>query len=224
MNLTSADDLLLTNCPPPRSIAQLAAYATSLCLGSNHLCRSLKATTIEKYLLAISKYLTPLNSDNRDPRMEQSGETRISPLLKAIIAKQRRWESSPNQREPFLPELTRHLHTLIKHTDAHADGILCALSDWFIIGHYTGFRRSEAFQNPTNYLPSDPALHDDDRPLAFLPEDLSFHRPIKRRITLSEACSLSPRNLESATLQWRHQKNGKKNEKKSLALLMCSME
>ena len=217
MNLHTTEDILLTDCNATRSVAQMACYAVSLCLGSNLLCRALKTATVEKYLLAVSRYTKHLNPDNRDPRMDSPGDTKISPLVKSILNEQKRWESAPDRREPFLPELTRHLLNINKKINADPSCLLSALADWFIVGHYIGHRRSEAFQPPTHHSPHRPVLYDNGRPIAFLPEDLSFHQPHKRRTPLSTARSLSPNNLESATITWRYQKNGTKDEKKTLA-------
>ena len=216
MNLTKPEDFLLHTAEATRSVAQLACYAVSLALGSNLLCRTLRADTIEKYLLAVSKYLQPIHATKRDPRMDRIGDKQLSPMIKSVINEQRRWESIPNQREPFLPELTRHLIQLIQTSNPPEDHLLRAALQWFIIGHHIGFRRSEVLQPPSHHNLSNPALHDDGRPTAFLRDDLSFTRASRQRLSHPEVLLLSPTNLESATFRWRSQKNKKNGEKKSL--------
>lgn len=79
MNLHIPEDILLTDCTANHSVAQMACYAVSLCLGSNLLCRALKTAMVEKYLLAVSRYIKHLNEENRDPRMDNPGDPKILP-------------------------------------------------------------------------------------------------------------------------------------------------
>ena len=85
--------------------AIMACFAATLASGQTILCRSIRASTIDKYLSAAAALSRPFHEMN--PLINIMGEK--SQLVKDIIHETRRWESMPNRREPMTKDMVRYL-------------------------------------------------------------------------------------------------------------------
>eukprot|EP00957_Ditylum_brightwellii_P023294 1757842-Ditylum_brightwellii.AAC.1 len=122
----------------------MAMYASYLALGHTLLVKSIKATTMMRYLKAAALLCEP--GMLVSPLV--SCCSKKSAWVEAIISEQRRWESMSNRQEPLTVDMILHVCNLA--TRQGEDSLMEALRDWLIIGIYTGNRKSEWVQEHQN--------------------------------------------------------------------------
>jgi hypothetical protein len=134
MALNLDDDLLLETVPIERCNYQMAMYAMHLATGSNLRHKTLKAATISSYLASVAKFLGRFS--DRDVR-KQLDSFNIAPCIKAVTDEVKRWEDMPRRREPFTPDMWKHIHHDMR-PQAHDDSLIAACDDWFACGIFGG--------------------------------------------------------------------------------------
>ena len=72
-----------------------------------------------------------------------------SPLIDKILKEHLRWQTMPKRRNPITKAMIQHW--ISKAKLEHQDSFISALSDWMILGHYEGFRKSEWIQDNSVY-------------------------------------------------------------------------
>jgi hypothetical protein len=149
-------------------------------MGNTILAKAIKATTVERYLRAAAKIHTSQGHCN--PILDL--QKRRYYLITEIIIETKRWESMPNRREPLTWAMVEYLQTL----KCFPSSLLAALTDWFIVGMFAGFRLSEWGQ-PAN-LPSTSPYQQGRRgdSLAVTATDIQF-------------------TSQGFSITWRYQKN-----------------
>ena len=209
--------MFLMDQPRERCYTQLSLYCLHLASGHTLFCKSIKAKTVEKYLIDAADMIAPLCGF--DPRRTESSTSKNAPPLQAIITEIKRWESvSDKRREPFTPAMLTHLGHLAtlersKHKD---DELLAVLFDFFLCGLYAGFRQSEWSQD-TKHHPDTPDLNKFGQTAAFTINDITFFAPGDRRVSLAQALSIPEIVLSATDTCWRTQKNNQNGEKKRFA-------
>ena len=134
MNLTD-DWLLVENQSQARANFQLKLYATHLATGSSLHFKTIKPSTIDCYLRDVAtllRWYCPI-----DPRFVSTADTTLSLVIAKVLAEQRRWESIPNRRKPFIIEL----HNSIANTPmARIDDccLAAAMTNWTLCNLYAG--------------------------------------------------------------------------------------
>jgi hypothetical protein len=155
-------------------------------MGNSILAKTIKASTVDNYL----KEAAHLHTSQGDPNPTRDANNRRFYLISEILHEQRRWESQPERREPLTWEMIEYLQTL----PTPASSRLAALTDWFIVGMYAGFRLSEWAQ-PDNLPSAYPyQLGRRGDSLAITAGDIRF-------------------SSQGLSITWRYQKNGRNDEK-----------
>ena len=212
MSLT--DDWLLENVTQERRNWQMALYATHLATGSTLWLKSIKSSTIGKYLLDISKFLTRFHSI--DTRKTDAASKSLAPCIQAVITEVARWESVPNKREPYTTDMFHWQDQRCQElTSSSTDSIRHALRDWFGIGLYGGLRLTEWAQEKSNRDISNPLLDPNGIPKAFCLTDLEFRTTGNKRITLEIAFTTDENSIKRAIVTFSHQKNKHHGEKRT---------
>ena len=211
MNLV--DDWLLEDCQQDRRNYQLALYATHLATGSTLWHKSIKSSTIGKYLFDVAKFLGLFNKI--DCRKTDSISTKLAPCIQAVLTEVARWEGVKDKREPYTSDMfywqDRRCQAL---ESTNPDSIHHALRDWFGVGLYGGLRLTEWAQEASNSSLENPVLDNKGIPKAFCLSDLEFRSIGNRRISLEEAFKAPEATLERAIVTFSHQKNNNDGEQR----------
>ena len=198
------DDWLLEHQPQERANFQLAMYATHLATGSSLLCKTLKASTINSYLLDVATFIGRFRPI--DPRHVSAADKTIAPPIAKVIAEQRRWEAIPNRREPF----TLEMHAAIANLPMIAVDDCClaaAMSNWTLCNLYAGCRGCEWAQTNTAYRAVDTFLVNKfGNAYAFTLEDVLCFTIGSCPLTLEQALA-SPSSVGKIKLRFEDQKN-----------------
>ena len=191
----------------------LACYTASLSNSETLLCKSIRTSTIKKYLEAITELFVKANF--QDPQKNLYGEK--SPYVEAILKEHLRWETVPNRREPLTYKMVDCayndvLTTMVERTDYVPDNICESLTDWLILGMQAGMRLSEWCQDKSLYLKNKQiALNIDGSSKAFILKDFYFADENNRRRNNSVAVHIA--TAETLTITWRFQKNNDNGQK-----------
>jgi hypothetical protein len=108
MKLT--DDMALEHVTIQRCNWQLVLYAVHLATGNTVSCRSIKATTIDKYLRNVAKFCAQANP--RDPRKLEQTQKPLARIIQGVVDEVKRWEDIPDRREPLTIEMIYYLQEL----------------------------------------------------------------------------------------------------------------
>jgi hypothetical protein len=214
------DNLLLAGGTPDialRGQYQFAMYAVHLSTGHSIYCKSIKVATIEQYLLAAATFIA--QTSGADFRKDSPSDTRMGRILAPVLRDLRTYESVPDRREPYDPQM--HLAARLLAAQYSADSLTWALTDGFEQGYCAGYRLSEWAQ-PTrqtnlltpqlNHLVGAPI-----RTRALVPDDfriltLTRHRAVGLTILLHTLPQIA-----KMWVKWRTQKNGENGEEKLFA-------
>jgi hypothetical protein len=202
------DDIFLEEVSLDRCNYQMAMYAMHLATGSNLRHKTIKASTINDYLASVAKFLGRFS--DRDIRKQQDSFN-IAPCIKSVLDEIKRWEDMPRRREPFTPEMWKHIHTAMQ-PDASGDSLIAACDDWFACGIFGGLRLSEWAQDDAHQTLDNPTLNYRSDPKAFCIDDFSFRGPGNVRITHEEAVDAKLEAIERVIITFRMQKNGQNGE------------
>jgi hypothetical protein len=137
------DDLCnTTECDNRRRLLQLALYAQHLGTGNTIFCRSIKVATVKAYTNAAASLMALFGDHPRDFRKEVPTDAHVSRVLSTVYDELHRWETVPNRREPFAPEMLRDIQQRAATTVncRQPDSLLSALADWFQCALFAGFR------------------------------------------------------------------------------------
>jgi hypothetical protein len=113
-----------------------AMYAVHLGTGHSLSCQSLKSGTISSYLLDVANFTRLFDPKDRDPRRRSSMEQSLAPCITKVLAEFKRYETVPNRREPYTPQMQQSFGKLA--VDADPDSALAALFNWFGVGLLAG--------------------------------------------------------------------------------------
>lgn len=184
----------------------MACYAASLAHGNNLLCKTIKSSTITKYLNAVSKLY--LAKGLVDP-CQHAITKQQSYFIRNILLEQKRWELMPNRREPLTWEMVDHIHA---SSSQHSPlSLHKALEDWLILGMHAGFRLSEWAQACSRLRSTkDIARNKDSTPTAFTLADFSFMNENSQR--LDSVPNLADETPAFVNIRWRVQKNNNNGE------------
>jgi hypothetical protein len=180
---------LLEGYPVTTRNALLACYTLKLCTGSNLKSKTIKVSTVRRYLGAVTKYFKAQGQP--DPLADASGHR--SSRIDGILRECHRWESLTDKREPLTWEMVCYQQA--KARAQHPDSLDAIMADWFLVGMYTGFRLSEWAQ---------PASH------------IRQHKDFQRNIDGSSTAITSKDIIIKPSLlsvRYRFQKNGGNGEK-----------
>lgn len=177
-----------------QKIGIIACYAISLTQGQTLMCKSIRSTTVRRYINAISKFYA--DNDQPDPTKDANGKS--AHLIQMVIHEHHRWESVPNRREPVTWDMVAHQQSLVGQQSSTS--LDAALADWLVVGLYAGFRLSEWAQpaNVRKYRAFQ--LNVDNSSRAFIASDFDFHA-----------------DATHFTIRWRFQKNHQNGEKITFA-------
>jgi hypothetical protein len=201
--------------PRSRGNMQFALYAQHLAQGHTLFCRTIKVSTIKKYLLALAVFFRGFGSHERDFRMSDNNV--LIPELSKLYADLQRWETVPNRREPFTLEMLHVLHSLVLSTHVSADSDLAALLDWFTIGLFAGLRKSEWAQDSGTTLVGSQQLNFRGETQAFCINDFRFELSNGKRVQGYAVLSAPAETVTKLRITFRTQKNGENGEEKLFA-------
>ena len=181
----------------------MACYTADLVAGQNILCKSLKSTTITRYLKAAADL--SIRSDITNPCLNTNGK--VSEHIKSIINEVKRWESMPDRREPMTKQIIEYIYNKgIAQKKINPYNIHSAIADWFILGLQSGFRRKEWAQDRT-YMKKhkDIQRNPDGTPAAFILQDMEFTK--KNNVRINQNSEKEINNADMVNIKWRFQKN-----------------
>ena len=203
-----ADDMAL------RAQFQFAMYAVHLSNGHTIYCKSIKAATIEQYLLAVATFIALFTGV--DYRKDNPSDTRMGHLLSPIFRDLKKYESVPNRREPYDPQM--HLLGRRLATKFPVDSLVSALVDALEQGYNAGFRLSEFAQRAGNKNPLRPRLNhlvsSSIRTRALVPVDYRIQTVAYDRAVGLAILAHDIDQVERTWICFRTQKNGQHGEEK----------
>jgi len=207
------DDLSCASLSRRRVSLQLASYALHLSSGNSLLCRTLKSSTIKGYVRDVATFLRQCDPQQRDFRRDSDTDKQFSVSLAKVYAEIERWEKVPNRREPFTVEMLLELRQRVAK-GADPDGILSALADWFELGLFQGFRRTEWAQESTRSEVGTQQLDIFNDTRAFCLNDFIFETGDRRRLHGANVLQVPSTSTRKAQITYRTQKNGQHGESK----------
>jgi hypothetical protein len=213
------DDYLPEDTPEGnrRRLLQLALYAQHLGTGNTIMCRSIKVATVKAYTNAAASLMALFGDHPRDVRKDIPTDAHVSRVLSTVYDELHRWETVPNRREPFSPEMLRDVQQ--RATDPvncrRPNSLLPALADWFQCALFAGFRLSEFAQDAYHSAPDSfqRDMHLDAKALCL--GNIRFENAAGARLTSVEAIlSDHPLLLTKCWIKFRTQKNGENGQEK----------
>lgn len=212
------DDSLLLEGPglAERGQLQLAMYALHLSAGHTVYCKSIKAATIEQYLFAAATFVAQFSGV--DYRKDHAHDRHLGHLLTPILRDIKKYESVPNRREPYDPQM--HLAARFIAAQCDQDSLVCALTDGFEQGMCAGYRLSEWAQPSRVSNPQTPQLNhlrEGIRTRALVPADFRVMTVSNRRLSGMAILQVPLEQITKMWAVWRTQKNGQNGEEKLFA-------
>ena len=186
-------------------------WAADLAAGETLVCRSIKATTINKYLADAARFIAGFTGE--DPRFVSRAEHTIHPLIKGIINEVIRHEMIPDKREPHTLAMQQWLRSNATASQ-QPDSIISAIADWGVLGLVLGPRISEWGQDEGHTNPYQPKLTPLGHTYAFTWPDFAIRRNGNTRTSTEAALALPISEIESVTVTFTWQKNANHGEKK----------
>jgi hypothetical protein len=211
------DDLLLEGNSPDIAIRgqfQLAMYALHLSSGNTIQCKSIKASTVEQYLLAAASFIALFTGV--DYRKDSPTDTHMGHILNPVLRDLKKYELVPNRREPYDPAM--HLLGRSIALEFSPDSLVPALVNGFEQGYCAGFRLSEWAQPAGRTDPMQPQLnHLVSMPIrtrAFVPDDFRVITDSKRQVSGLAILNYPLSDIGRMYGKHRTQKNGQHGEEK----------
>jgi hypothetical protein len=199
-----------------RGQLQLAMYALHLSAGHSIYCRSIKAATIEQYLLAAATFLAQFSGI--DYRKDHVHDKQLGHLLVPILRDIKKYESVPDRREPYDPQM--HLAARFIASQCDQDSLVCALTDGFEQGICAGYRLSEWAQPSGVSNPQAPQLNHLREGIltkALVPDDFRILTVSNQRVSGMAILLIPLGQITKMWAKWRTQKNGQNGEEKLFA-------
>ena len=178
----------------------LACYAVSLIQGGTILGIPIRHQTVVNYLTAAYKLFR-----DRTLRFD-SKEDYVAIILTALNS----YEDVADRRNMITDGMARWFVDQAKLDGP--DSAMSAITDWIILGRYTGFRSSEWCQiTQSSYAridkwPGTPSL-------AFTRDDFTFSGTDERQLNDDDICHLDFAHIHHLKLRWRKQKNNENGQK-----------
>ena len=172
----------------------LACYAVSLIQGQTILGTTIRYQTVLNYLKAAYTLL-------RDRKYSFASERNYVDIILSALAN---YECIPNRRNMITDDMVRWFIDTSR-TQA-PDSAMASITDWIILGRYTGARASEWCQTTQSShavieaWPGTPSL-------AFTRNDFTFLGHQERRLTDEDICNLTIDHINHVRIEWRKQKN-----------------
>ena len=108
----------------PSGISNSSSTAGNVCQHLGHsntlFCRSIKVTTIKKYIQAAATFHALFGNHSRDYRKTQETDSQFAPELATIYADLMRWETAPKRREPFTLLMLTKLSSRVRIPTRHS--------------------------------------------------------------------------------------------------------
>jgi hypothetical protein len=199
-----------------RGQLQLAMYALHLSAGNSIYCKSIKVATIEQYLLAAATFLAQYSGV--DYRKDHAHDKHLGHILAPILRDIKKYESVPNRREPYDPQM--HLAARFIAAQCDPDSLVCALTDGFEQGFCAGYRLSEWAQPSGISNPRSPQLNhlkEGIRTKALVPDDFRIMTVSNHRASGMAILDVPLEQITKMWAKWRTQKNGQNGEEKLFA-------
>lgn len=215
------DDLLLLNAPPIRGQAQLAAYALHLSAGNSINCRAIKLATIKEYIHSVSIFLASFTGI--DFRKDNNTDSSFGHLLTPVFDDLKRYETVPDRREPYTPEMHAEAERIAQPIRIHNScSLVPALTDGFAMASKAGFRLTEWAQPNGITNPLQPHLNHlqppSNRTRAICPADLRIETNTYQRFTGMDILSVPLSSIRKLWVIFRTQKNGQNGEERLFTL------
>ncbi|CAB9531804.1 unknown protein [Seminavis robusta] len=189
-------------------------YAVHLSSGHSIQCKSIKASTIDQYLLAASSLIRCFTQ--QDYRKDKLGDRTMGAYLSGVMRDIRRYETMADRREPY----DHRMHALACKVAAKfpITSLVCCLTDGFEQGLCTGYRLTEWAQpaGKTNVL----SPHGNGRTgpecktRAVIPNDIRAVGLCGVRLIGMAIITLPLLRLSQMYVKFRTQKNGENGEEK----------
>ena len=210
------DNPTLVGVPHTRRIWQISLYAAYLSAGGTHFFKRTKLDNLKSTVRDAATLIAA--AGNPDPCKVLPTDDKWAPPLQGVFNEHARWESVPNRREGWSPELQLNLIQFTKKESLPEDCLTHVIRDWATLGLYTGFRCSEFAQTDTSrWSIGSHALDDRGHTIAFTLADFTFKKelasvPIAQ--ILDAASARAAYGLVTAgTICWTVQKNGDNGQK-----------
>ena len=215
MNWT--DDLLLENASRDRGQLQLATYAISLSQGSTITARQIKVKTIKEYIYAIASFLALFSGT--DFRYDSPSDKTFGRFLAPIYSDLERYETVPDRREPYTPEMHAHARQLaapMRKKDHRSK--IPALVDGFEMATMAGFRLTEwaqpANKHSVHSFLRNHLAHPNITTRALCPLDIRVETYSRRRFKGIQALLVPLEQVHKLWIKFRTQKNGHNGEER----------
>ena len=192
-------------------IYMLAMYAVFLATGHAISCRSIKSSSVTKYIADIANYLRQFAKDTtRDVR--KVGTT-IAHQINSITAEMKRLEDIPNWREPWSLYLQTQLSNHCKKEPP--DSFARSVKNFYRNSCYSGNRRIEVFQEGTNRQ-GKVQMNNRGDPCAFCIGDIEFLSSNSRTVVPHHIVVRNRSRIHYTQKCYCIQKNNKNSQKKKL--------
>jgi hypothetical protein len=200
-----------------RRLLQLALYAQHLGTGNTIFCRSVKVATVKAYTNAAASFMALFGDHPRDARKEVPTDAHVSRVLSTVYDELHRWETVPNRREPFAPEMLKDIQQrAVGPTNSlHPNSLLSALADWFQCALFAGFRLSEWAQDAHHSALDSYRRDMHHNAKALCLGDVRFEFANGARVSSVAALATDrPLLLTKCWIKFRTQKNGENGQEK----------
>ena len=187
----------------------MACYASDLIHGVTIKAIAIKVDTIKRYLYAAAAF--SLARQVIDPRLDICGKP--AHHLEKILKSHKHWEDIPNRREPVTERMLQKMFEL----NPGDDSLDAALSDWNVMGHHYGFRKSEWVQDSKDLRKKEFQRIPNGEVQAFRRSDFTYISPDGTRISQNDQTILDEDdpNIDQVSVCWRYQKNGDNGQSKT---------
>ena len=178
----------------------LACYAVSLIQGQTILGTPIRYQTVLNYLKGAFKLL-------RDRKSSFESEKDYVGIILSALAN---YECVPNRRNMITDGMVQWLINASRTQGP--DSAMVSITDWIILGRYTGARASEWCQTTQSHhaiireWPGTPSL-------AFTRDDFTFLGHRERRLTDGDVHNLTIDHINHVRIEWRKQKNKDNGQK-----------
>jgi hypothetical protein len=197
-------------------------YVVYLGMGHTLLCKTIKSTTIKRYVTEAAARVQKRRQDYSRIHPKASltwfspirthGDNKLAVQVAECLREVNRWENMKDRREPLTTDMIQYQKLQCLPSNPHS--VDQVMYDWEVCGIYAGFRLSEWAQEDHVRHRDQVKIAIDGNPMAFLISDLEFYGENRRRMSRADALH-RPYLVQTVDVRWRFQKNGTKNEKKT---------
>ena len=195
-----------------------SAYVIHLSQGNTILCKSVGLKTIKDYVASVANIIKSFTGV--DYRLTVQGESKIASPLKNVYDELARYETVPNRREPYTPEM----HAIAEKTllsemhNSRPFSKYVVLTRWFGMGLQAGFRKSEWCQDHGMTDPRAPQMNHlkapNNQTMAFCLGDVRVQNSAGKHFVGADILQTPKSSLRNTWLKWKTQKNKQHGEEK----------